>query len=216
MEIYFIRHGQTLFNLMDKMQGWSDTPLTKQGIDDLKKTGKYLENVHFDALYSSDLKRAIDTANIIKKENKVSSLDLRISQNFREISFGSLEGLNSTELWKKLAKPYGFTNQIDFAKKYSMEFTRSVMKKADPWGYAEDYNDLLVRFNNGLNKLRKENANDSRILVVTHGTLIETIILEYFKPKVDVTQSFPENGSITKALLTNDTFKVVEYNILPK
>lgn len=80
------------------MQGWSDAPLTDEGIQVLKKTGYYLRNTHYDALYSSDLKRAIDTAQIIKDENRVSDLDIHINKNFREISFGSLEGLNSTEL----------------------------------------------------------------------------------------------------------------------
>ena len=50
MEVYFVRHGQTIFNLMSKMQGWSDSPLTDLGIEKLKETGDYLKNVHFDAL----------------------------------------------------------------------------------------------------------------------------------------------------------------------
>lgn len=215
MEIDFVRHGQTLFNLMDKMQGWADAPLTEKGINDLKKTGKYLKNTHFDALYSSDLKRSIDTARIIQEENESSKLDLRITKNFREISFGSLEGLNSTNLWKKLAEPYGFDNQLDFAKKYSMKFTRDVMKKADPWGYAENFDDLLARFNKGLEQLKEENDIDSRILVVTHGTLIETMILEYSNPKISVEEAFPDNGSITRTYLTKDLFKIGQINILP-
>ncbi len=90
------------------------------------------------------------------------------------------------------------------------------MKKADPWGYAENSDDLLIRFNKGLNQLRKENSIDSRILVVTHGTLIETIILEYSSSVIRLEDTFPDNGSITKTRLTNNNFKIIDYNIIPQ
>ena len=47
-EVYLVRHGETLFNRLGKVQGWCDTPLTIRGIDDLKKTALALAQIHFD------------------------------------------------------------------------------------------------------------------------------------------------------------------------
>ena len=52
-ELYFVRHGQTLFNVQDKVQGWCDSPLTNEGVEVAKRLGEALKDVHFDALYSS-------------------------------------------------------------------------------------------------------------------------------------------------------------------
>jgi len=112
MEVYFVRHGETVLNLMDKMQGWSDSPLTDKGIEDLKKTGQYLKNIKFDALYSSDLKRTMDTAEIIINENKVSNLKLQTSKNFREIFFGSFEGYGR-EYRERLLGSWGIVDVND-------------------------------------------------------------------------------------------------------
>ena len=60
-EVYLVRHGETMFNQLNKVQGWADSPLTVKGINDLKITASNLSQVHFDKIYSSDLKRAIDT-----------------------------------------------------------------------------------------------------------------------------------------------------------
>jgi len=213
MEIYFVRHGQTIFNLMSKMQGWSDTPLTDKGVEDLKKTGEYLKNTHFDALYSSDLKRAMDTAKILESKNEVSKLNLKTSRNFREIFFGSFEGLNNIETWKDIGRNYGINNQNDIIKKYSIDFARNAMKDADPFHYAENADELNTRMNDGFRQLLRENEIDSRILVVTHGTFIKTMMLKFYDKDMDPADAYPENGSVLKANLSNDGIKILEFNI---
>ena len=65
-EVYLVRHGETMFNQLNKVQGWCDSPLTVKGINDLKRTANALSQVHFDNMYSSDLKRAIDTVHLMK------------------------------------------------------------------------------------------------------------------------------------------------------
>lgn len=73
-EVYLIRHGETMFNQLNKVQGWADSPLTIKGINDLKKTAEVLSQIHFDNMYSSDLKRAIDTVHLMKNANEVSEI----------------------------------------------------------------------------------------------------------------------------------------------
>lgn len=65
MKLCIVRHGQTLFNYLKRVQGWSDSPLTDLGIRQGNIVADHLSSVSFDRVYSSDLNRAIDTANFI-------------------------------------------------------------------------------------------------------------------------------------------------------
>ena len=91
MKLYLLRHGETDFNAKGLLQGWIDEPLNSAGIavaratrDGLKRAG-----IQFDRVYSSTLKRAIETATIICGECVSLTLDPRL----RELSFGAYEGL---------------------------------------------------------------------------------------------------------------------------
>ncbi len=61
MTFYVVRHGQTLFNVMGKVQGWCDTPLTDEGVRAAQSLGRGLAEVDFAAAYSSDSGRAVHT-----------------------------------------------------------------------------------------------------------------------------------------------------------
>ena len=94
-EVYLVRHGETMFNQLDKVQGWCDSPLTVKGINDLKRTAKALSQVHFDNMYSSDLKRAIDTVHLMKDANVVSDIGkIKKLPEFREVFFGTSVAIN--------------------------------------------------------------------------------------------------------------------------
>ena len=64
MKVYLVRHGQSLANATKIHSGWSQVPLTEQGEADAARAGEYLQTLHFDRIYSSDLLRAIQTAQI--------------------------------------------------------------------------------------------------------------------------------------------------------
>lgn len=65
------------------MQGWADAPLTPKGIQDAHMAAKKVQNVHFDQAFSSDLTRAVHTANIILKDTHNDSLDVTQLANIR-------------------------------------------------------------------------------------------------------------------------------------
>ena len=81
MEIYVVRHGQTDWNLAERMQGGgSEKKLNETGIKQAKETKQELENVKYDVLICSPMHRAIQTAEIINKERNVPIIiDDRIS-----------------------------------------------------------------------------------------------------------------------------------------
>ena len=92
MKFYFIRHGKTLWNLEGRFQGASgDSPLLEKSIETLKQLGQYLQEIPFDVIYSSDLPRAVTSAQIIQSQLKV-SCPLRETSLLREWQLGKLEG----------------------------------------------------------------------------------------------------------------------------
>ena len=68
-QIYLVRHGKTWYNEYEKMQGWSDTPLTDEGVAVAQKAAESLRTVDFAAAMTSDMKRAVDTTRIITRRN---------------------------------------------------------------------------------------------------------------------------------------------------
>ena len=71
MKFYFVRHGKTQWNLEGRFQGANgDSPLLEESVHDLEKLGDYLQDVKFDAVFSSDLKRASDTCKIIMSRSR--------------------------------------------------------------------------------------------------------------------------------------------------
>ena len=88
-EIYLIRHGQTDYNRQFRLQGRSDIPLNRLGLAQARAAHEALRGVHFDAVYASPLRRAVDTACIVSgwPEEKI-ELDPRLI----EIGFGIWEG----------------------------------------------------------------------------------------------------------------------------
>ena len=92
MKLYFVRHGKTLWNLEGRFQGASgDSPLLEESIETLKKLGRYLQEIPFDVIYSSDLSRAITSAQIIQSQLK-DSCPLQETPLLREWQLGKLEG----------------------------------------------------------------------------------------------------------------------------
>lgn len=98
MKLYFVRHGRTVWNLEGRFQGASgDSPLLSESIDILKQLGQYLNEIHFDTIYSSDLPRAVKSAEIIQSQLQA-PCPLKSIPDLREWQLGKLEGLKIATL----------------------------------------------------------------------------------------------------------------------
>lgn len=86
---YYVRHGQTLFNKIRRLQGSCDSPLTEQGIREAEKAAEALRSVPFTRAYCSSSERAVDTAAIILKER---SLKAEPMKGLKEFDFGLMDG----------------------------------------------------------------------------------------------------------------------------
>ena len=87
--IYLMRHGQTLFNVQKRIQGWSDSPLTEVGIEQAKQAGNYLRKLGltFNSLYCSTAERASDTLELVTGRTVYKRL-----KGLKEMNFGAYEG----------------------------------------------------------------------------------------------------------------------------
>ncbi|MDE5590265.1 MAG: histidine phosphatase family protein [Acetatifactor sp.] len=89
MTIYLMRHGETDWNRIGRLQGQSDIPLNEFGIELAEKTAEGLKDVRFDAAFSSPLQRAMVTARIVIGERDVA---VETDDRLKEIHFGAYEG----------------------------------------------------------------------------------------------------------------------------
>ena len=84
-EIYLTRHGQTVWNLTKRLQGSGNSELTEEGIERAKILSERLKSIDLDCIYTSPIKRAYETA-LILKGNK--NIDVICEEGLRELSFG--------------------------------------------------------------------------------------------------------------------------------
>ena len=199
-KIYLIRHGESEWNILKKIQGQKDIPLTKKGIQQAKLVGKRLMDENINKIYSSDLKRAYDTAKIIGDYIKIEPV---YTKGFREINFGIWEGLSN--------------NIMNREYRDEIYLWRKEPEKLKIQG-AETLYEVQERAINSLNAI--VHSEDENILIVSHGVTLKTMILgllnmdlAYFKNLTidNVGLSIIEFREYNKVLkLLNDTSHIKE------
>ena len=104
--LILVRHGQSVWNLENRFTGWVDVELSKNGREEASKAGKLIKNlkIDFGMFYTSYLKRANETLNIILKEINVENNQVVKAWELNERHYGNLTGLNKDEMKKKLSE----------------------------------------------------------------------------------------------------------------
>ena len=129
--LYLMRHGQTLFNLQHKIQGWCDAPLTELGIKQAQVAGQYFKDNHitFDHAYSSTSERACDTLEYVT--------DFKIPytrvKGLKEWNFGVFEGkdecLNPQLPYGDFFKQFGGDSELELRERMSQTLTEIMEKE---------------------------------------------------------------------------------------
>ena len=98
MRLYLVRHGETVWNFENRIQGASDVPLNDRGREQAESLAIKLQKIQFFKILSSPLERAFETAKIISltQESAISKVDC-----FAELDQGKLEGLKFKEIQEK-------------------------------------------------------------------------------------------------------------------
>jgi broad specificity phosphatase PhoE len=212
IKLYLIRHGETYLNRYGKMQGWADSPLTEEGKVVAIETGKKLANISFDRVYTSDLGRTVETAEILLEQNNHNeNLAIRKVKEFRELFFGSFEGEYNEVAWSKIAKENGFANNEEWIRNKPMKEIMDSMHKADPIHHAESFEEFSGRIAKGLELILSEKQKeDEKILLVSHGVVIMHLIHKFSEEPIVSLEI--KNSSISHIEYTQEKYKVISYN----
>ena len=156
--ICFVRHGETNWNAERRMQGHIDIPLNANGISQAERLANALIRVKhsFDVIYSSDLERALHTANAVAR---ALSLDVQITPRLRERNVGKLQGL-------LLAEAPALLPEI---------WQRHITRELDhDLGGGESIRTFHQRMQNTLELFLSEHRGQS-VLAVSHGGSLDMI-----------------------------------------
>ena len=105
MEIYIVRHGQTVWNACKRLQGRTDIELNEKGRELAGETGRNLEGTHFDIIYSSPLIRAYETACLIRGHRNIPIIR---DDRLMELCFGIYEGRDFSKLLEDENDPFHY------------------------------------------------------------------------------------------------------------
>lgn len=148
------RHGESDWNRARRWQGHADRPLTDLGRRQARELAERLADVELDAVYSSDLQRASETAEIVARSQ---GLDVTTMPELREVDVGSWSGLTRTEAEERFPEAY-------------VRWTAG----AEGWEDGETYEELAARVVGAVHEIAEHFPGD-RVLVVAHGGSIRVI-----------------------------------------
>ncbi len=187
IKLVLVRHGQSIWNQENKFTGWTDVELSINGILEAKEAGKLLleNNFKFDIAYTSYLKRAIDTLNLIIETANYKNLKIRYTWKLNERHYGALQGLNKQET----ALKYGDEQVRIWRRSYSVkpptldEFDKR-NPKCDPKYKNIDYLPLTESLEDTYkrvvdyykNEIERELKNNKNILISAHGNSLRALI----------------------------------------
>lgn len=159
MELYLIRHGETVWNAKGLLQGKQDIELNEKGILAAQNYGKEISDIDFDKIYCSPLNRAYVTAEMIKGDRDICIIK---DERLRELSFGDCEGTDFN-IWRDAMCPYHWF--FDDPAKYN------------PPKNGETLQNLCKRTADFIENVIEPQLNTAnRIMIVAHGALNASIM----------------------------------------
>ena len=196
MKLYFIRHGETVWNTQAKLQGKSDIPLNEKGVALARVTGEALADVPFAAIYSSPLKRALQTAQLVAGDREV---PIVTDRRLEEIGFGIWEGLSCHK------------DHYEIPSDSFQDFF------LDPFGYQPPAQGETVRHVCGRTAdfleelIRKMGKEESNVLISCHGCTLRALMNYFYQ---DYTAGFwrghvPPNCSVSIVEVKEKGFSIL-------
>ena len=183
--LYIVRHGETEWNKIGRYQGITNVPLNENGIAQAKACGNALKDVHFDRILSSDLSRALVTAETIRGNRQ---LEIKTDERLREINFGDWEKLLFTEIEERWP---GLIDQM---------YRRPDIVKV-PNG--ESFKDLQDRAWSAVSDFLNENNEDETILITCHGGTIRTILCKLLDISISHCWNFSQGNTAINRVFYN-------------
>lgn len=198
IHFYLVRHGQTKLNRRMRVQGTTDSDLTKKGVLMAKRLGHELANIKFAGVYTSDLQRTKTTAEYIIKNNKQYYPPVYCEPALREFSFGELESQSNFRVVLNACKKIGLKSLMNIIlKKDHVREVTEMFELLEP-NQLEAFDHMVQRMKRALEVIASQYPDDSNILIVTHGLILSCFIESL-------------NGNVPLFLLDNSRASLVDY-----
>jgi broad specificity phosphatase PhoE len=194
--ILLARHGESDWNRSKQWQGFADRPLTDLGREQAAELAQRLEDTDLDAVYSSDLQRARDTADIVARTK---GLTVQTTPDLREVDVGSWSGLTRAEAEAR----------------YPDQYARW-LQGGEGWEDGETYEELGQRVVRAITRIAEAYAGE-RVLVVAHGGTIRALHaaalgvdihtyrrIQRVEPNATLSAVCIEGGQLTELCRTED------------
>jgi broad specificity phosphatase PhoE len=155
--IYLVRHGQTDYNVERRLQGWRDVPLNEKGFEQANRAAEELKDLSINAVYSSPILRAMQTAKCIAEPHK---LEVVTDKGLGERNEGTFTGLTMKEIEEK----HG-----DFWE---------MRKEGIDWRFpeGESMRETIDRALAAFEKIAKRHKPGERAVIVSHGAPLRGIV----------------------------------------
>jgi probable phosphoglycerate mutase len=194
MLLFLVRHAESTWNRQKRIQGQKDPPLSPYGRQEARRLARrFTKKLKFAAVYTSPLKRAHQTAEIIVgKKRKIVCDD-----GLREIGLGVWEGKTVSQV----KKAYG----DDFAK-WAQRPSRVVIQGGEP------FRDFVARVKSAMRAIERKHR-DGNVLLVCHGGVISTYATQIFGvPPDDIWLFTVRNASLTIIEVRPTAHRIVTFN----
>jgi 2,3-bisphosphoglycerate-dependent phosphoglycerate mutase len=171
--LVLLRHGESQWNLENRFTGWVDIPLSPKGEKEASQAGEKLKGYKFDKGYTSVLKRAIDTMDIVLKSIGQSNLPLERDKALNERHYGALQGLNKADIGKQ----YGEEQLKIWRRSYDVPPPKNVTD-LNPDGISESLKDTAARTLPYFEaKILPDVLAGKNIIVAAHGNSLRSIVM---------------------------------------
>lgn len=209
LRLRIVRHAETEHNINHLMQGWSDSPITERGREQIASVAERLSSERFDLAFSSDLQRTRTTA-----EGILARLDprptIQYDEVLREWSFGSHEERPAADVWREVIVEHGFEVDRELSALRSIgeqvgwRGLFDTIAQLDATGQAEQAAETVMRADAALERIVRAasavpGADEAQVLVVSHGGFI-TSLLRQLVPELTPDVILP-NCSVTTVSL---------------
>jgi 2,3-bisphosphoglycerate-dependent phosphoglycerate mutase len=171
--LILIRHGESQWNLENRFTGWVDIPLSPKGEQEAKAAGEKLKSFKFDKGYTSVLKRAMSTLDIILGINGQKNLPIERDKALNERHYGALQGLNKADIGKQ----YGEDQLKIWRRSYDVPPPKEVTN-LNPDGISESLKDTAARTLPYFEaKILPDVLSGKNIIVAAHGNSLRSIVM---------------------------------------
>ena len=175
--VILIRHGESQWNLENRFTGWVDVPLSPKGEQEAKNAGEKLKDYKFDCAFTSKLKRANNTLNIILSAIGQTQIPIEYDTALNERHYGALQGLNKEET----AQKYGKEQVHIWRRSYDVPPPKE-KTELNPDGVSESLKDTAARTLPYWDaKIFPQILAGKNVIVVAHGNSLRSIVMQLDK-----------------------------------